>query len=342
MVASVANRGVLGNLISGNKVTGTGVLPGGVASSTKKTTGSGLGRYAESVQAEMDKSWATANSAFTPQELAIQKAISDQTAAILADSDRQAAEFAAQPKFIYRDTNAAWQNAQNTAASSVNPVYVDRMNQFLLEQKNYLSQTKAEIGAQKGALDTSLTQTNEDIATNKARTTEDTATTIAQNKLNEGNWQTTEGAEAYQQEEQARLALGDQGTMGRGAGQLGEAKITRNQASGVQTKAFDQERVTANLLKTRTFADLATKGKRAKQYTTTEKKNLDRQLSDYIVNQGTDLTEFKSSNESARLDALYSATDSQYKTDTANWLSTLGSQGYRPQDIGLATSNYGR
>lgn len=280
-------------------------------------------------------------SAFTPQELAIQKAMAANTAQLLADSQQRAAEFAAQPKFIYRDTNAAWQQAQNTAATSVNPHYTDLMNGFLTQQANALSQTQAETTANKTASDTTLGQTQQDIGTNQVRTAEDTATAIAQNQAKEGSWQTTEGANNTAAEDAARLAMGDQGIMGRGAGNLDTAKMARNLTSSDQTKAFQAERDTTNLLKTRTFADLETKGARAVSFNTTEKANLDRQLTDFITNQGTALEEKKQTNETARLQELYSATQGQYTTDTAKWIASLADQGYRTQDIGLAQSNYG-
>jgi hypothetical protein len=207
MVFNIADTGALGNLLSGNRVTSSGSLN---PSTGKRTTSTSTGTTTSSpsladwaasranpgapyisatAKAKVDAEYASKQ-----RDLAIQKAMSDQTAAILAASQQRAAEFAAQPKFIYRDTNAAWQNAQNTAASSINPVYVDKMNQFLLEQKNYLAQTTAETVAGKTASDVSLGQTQEDIATGKTRTAEDTATAIAQNQANEGAWQTTEGA----------------------------------------------------------------------------------------------------------------------------------------------------
>jgi hypothetical protein len=251
------------------------------------------------------------------------------------------ASIAAQPKLIYRDTNAAWQQAQNTAAVSINPVYVDNMNRFIAKQTADLTSKTGDINYSKTAADTTLTQTKEDIGTNRTRTAEDTASAIAQNLYNEGNWQTQEGAQNAVVEEQARLALGDQGIMGRGAGQLQEAKITRNQTSDQQTKAFQQERDVKKLLETRTFADLETKGTRAVQFNTTEKADLDRQLGDYITGQGLAKQQFTVDNELARIDRLFGATEGQYKTDTASWLASLAGTGARSQDIALATQLYG-
>jgi len=281
-------------------------------------------------------------SAYTPQELAMQKAVSDQTAQLVADSNQRAAEFAAQPKFIYRDTNAAWQNAQNTAATSVNPIYQDNLNRFITDQANKLSQSQADTTASKLASDTSLGQTQQDITTNTARSNQDTASAIAQNQAKEASWQTTEGNANTAAEDAARLAMGDQGIMGRGAGQLDTAKLARNLSSSDQTTAYQAQRDTTNLLNTRTLTDLQTKGSRAIDFNTTEKANLDRHLTDFITNQGTALASEKVSNENARLNDLFGKTQSQYKTDTANWISSLAGQGYRTQDIGLAQQNYGR
>lgn len=368
----LANSGTLRNLISPNYTTGTSFMssnntPGDYSSLLGKTiqgylasaNGTGGVNYSANGKPITNTIYgqntgfdtgaierAAANSATTSPAVATPTTPAEDpritAAKIEADvqAARDAAAVAAQPKLLYRDTNAAWQTAQNSAAFSVNPVYTDYLNNFITGQKNKLLQNTAEIGAQKGALDTSLTQTNQDIATGKARSTQDTATTIAQNKLNEGNWQTTEGAQAYLQEEQARTAMGDQGTAGRGAGQLGEAKITRNQASKVNTQAFTQERDTANLLKTRTFADLTTKGTRAKKYTETEKANLDRQLGDFILNQGSDLTEFKSTNEQARLDRLRGTTQSEYNTGLGAWLAEQAKGGARAQDLAASRQYY--
>lgn len=262
------------------------------------------------------------------------EALNRQTAAIQA-------QIAAMPKLIYRDTNAAWQQAQNTAASSVNPVYQDNLNRKLNELATLRRQQTENVTAAKTAEDTTLQQTQEDIGVNRQRTAEDTASAIANNLQAEGTWQTQEGQQADAQEEAARLALGDQGIMGRGAGQLETAKIQRNQTSDQQTREFQQDRETKQLLQTRTFQDLDTKGTRAVKFNETQKADLDRSLRDFIENQAIEEQNFRASNEAARLSALFDATQNQYKTDTANWLSSLWKSGARQQDIALATQVYG-
>jgi len=271
---------------------------------------------------------------------------SDDYAAQAAALDRQTqaiyAQIAAQPKLIYRDVNQAWQAAQNKAASSVNPVYQDNLNRILQAAQNAISQQTAETGAQKAQSDTDLQQTQEDIGTQQQRTSEDLASAIAQSQQNEANWQTQEGMQADQDETAARTALGDQAQEGKGAQALETSKIVRNQNSAQQTQDFTNERETKNLLATRTFQDLDTKGNRAVELNTTQKANLDRQLNDFITNTNLDTAAKKAQNEADRLGALYDATNQAYKTDTANWLAQLAKSGARSQDIALTTQVYGQ
>lgn len=286
-----------------------------------------------------------------PQKLATSYNVgAEEAARKLADSqnaalDRQTAaiyaQIAAQPKLQYRDVNAAWQNAQNKAASSVNPVYQDNLNRKLTQLATLRSQKTADINASKTAEDTTLTQTNEDIATNRQRTVEDTASAIAQSRTNEAGWQTQEGMQADADETAARLALGEQGTAGKGAGALETQQIVRNQDSAKATQDFTNERATKELLASRTFQDMDTKGVRATQFNATQKANLDRSLDDFVANQGLEEQDFRATNEANRLAALYEASSQTYKSDTAAWLASLQKSGARAQDIALTAQVYG-
>lgn len=273
-------------------------------------------------------------------EVAAKLAADAQNAAVDRQTQAIYAQIAAQPKLIYRDVNAAWQGAQNKAASSVNPVYQDNLNRKLAQMAAARTQRTADINASKAAEDTTLAQTQQDITTAQQRTAEDTASAIAQSQANEGNWQTQEGMQADQAETAARLALGDQGQMGKGAGSLETQQIVRNQDSAKATQDFTNERATKQLLATRTFQDLNTKGNRAVEFNTTQKANLDRSLNNFITNQGLEEQDFRASNEAARLAALYEATQQTYKSDTAAWLASLNGKA-RSQDIALTAQVYG-
>lgn len=273
-------------------------------------------------------------------EIAAKLTADSQNAALDRQTQAIYAQIAAQPKLLYRDVNAAWQQAQNKAASSVNPVYQDNLTRKLQQLATARSQQQAQTDAEKAAEDTTLAQTNEDIQTNRVRTLEDTQSAIAQSQANEANWQTQEGQQADQAETAARLGVGDQGQMGKGAGDLEFQKIVRNQGSAQATSDFTNERATKQLLSTRTFQDLDTKGTRATEFNTTQKSNLDRSLNDFITNQGLEENEFRATNESNRLSALYDATQNTYKSDTASWLASLVGKA-RSQDIALTSQVYG-
>lgn len=262
-------------------------------------------------------------------------ALNRQTAALQA-------QIAAQPKLIYRDTSAAWNAAQNSAASSVNPVYQDNLNREIQKQADALAAQQGTATANKAAADTTLAQTQQDIQTAGQRSQEDTANAIALNQQQEGNWQTQEGQQSDVAENNARLAAGDQGIMGRGAGALEQSTINRNATSDQQTQSFANDRDTKAMLNTRTLADLSTKGNRATELNTTQKADIERSLNDFITGQTDELGSFKASNEADRLSALYQATQQQYSTDTANWLASLSKSGARAQDIALASQVYGK
>lgn len=291
------------------------------------------------VQMYAKQAYAQYQAGRTP-EVAAKLAADSQNAAIDRQTAAIYAQIAAQPKLIYRDVNAAWQSAQNKAASSVNPVYQDNLNRKLQQLATARAQQTADINAQKAAEDTTLQQTQEDVQTNRVRTAEDTASAIAQSQQNEQNWQTQEGMQSDADETAARLALGDQGQMGKGAQSLETQKIVRNQGSAQATQDFTNERATKELLATRTFQDLDTKSTRAVQFNTTQKANLDRSLSDFITNQGLEENEFRATNEANRLAALYDATQNTYKSDTAAWLASLVGKA-RSQDIALTSQVYG-
>lgn len=265
-----------------------------------------------------------------------------QNAAIDRQTQAIYAQIAAQPKLIYRDVNAAWNQAQNKAASSVNPVYQDNLTRKLKELSTARSQKTSLINSDKLAADTTLKETQEDIGTQKVRTGQDLNSALEQSRYQEGQWQTQEGREADVNESQARIGLGDQAQEGLGAQSLETQKIVRNEGSAAATKDFTDSRASKELIATRTFQDLDTKNTRSVQFNTTTKKNLDRELSHFITNQGLEEKSFRAQNEAARLAALYAATENVYKTDTASWLSSLAKGGARSQDIALTTQVYGR
>ena len=252
------------------------------------------------------------------------------------------AQAAATPRLPTLNTADARAKAQSTAAAAVNPVYQDKLNNQLERYALQRSQQTAETNANKLASDTSLSQTREDIGTDRTRTTEDTQSAIDKSLYNEDQFQQTEGSQFDVANREARTAVGASGLTESGLGQQGLETMTdeRNRASEAQLKDFTDQRATQELFKTRTFEDLGTKENRSIELNDVTKGNLDRQLNDYIAMQAQDERDFRLDNEAQRQDALFGATNQQYSTDIQTWLAGLKAAGWRDQDIALAASVY--
>ena len=252
------------------------------------------------------------------------------------------ASAAATPKLPTLDTAAARSNANNKALGVVNPVYADKLNNQLQKYALLRTQATDNTNVDKTAADTSLINTNQDIATDMGRTAQDTQTAIDKSLYTEGQFQQTEGQQFDATNRADRGAIASAGLTESGLGQqqLEQSQIDRNRASTNQLKDFTDQRATQELFKTRTFEDLGVKGVRATELNTTSKANLDRSLTQFIDMQNLDIKETRLNNESDRQAALYGATNDIYATDVQTWLAGLKGAGWRPQDIALAAQVY--
>lgn len=264
------------------------------------------------------------------------RAMERQTAAIYA-------QIAAMPKLPTYNTADAWARASNSAASSVNPVYQDKLNNKLAEFRANVNQATVNTTRGKEDLATSLRQSVEDINLNRDRTTQDVASKIAESQYQEGRFQDTEGTEFDKANREARTATAISGLTESGLGQqaLEEMQTTRNENSADQVRTFENSRQAQELFKTRTFEDLATTETRKTQLTTRQQEDLDIELGNFIENTGIQETQFRHQNESERLGAIYDATKATYGNDIRQWLGGLQGQGLRSQDIEAAYRVYG-
>lgn len=267
------------------------------------------------------------------------------TAAMIAAMNRQTAELRRQidsmPKLPVYNTADAWARAQSKAASSVNPVYQDKLNNKLAEFQAGIRQKTEETTRGKEALSTKLAQDIEDIAINRQRTGEDVNAKIAESLYQEGRFQDLEGTQFDRENRQARTELAQAGLTqsGLGAQQLEDAELGRNETSADQVRTFKNEQQAQELFKTRTFEDLSKSETRKTQLTDVQKKDLDITLSNYIENTNIAETQYRWQNEAERLDALFGATTNAYNTDIRNFLASLQGKA-RPQDIALASQVY--
>lgn len=271
----------------------------------------------------------------------------DPYASQMAAYDREIAQLRAQieamPKLPTYNTTEAWARAQKTATKAVNPVYQDKLNNQLNIYKAKKTQKTTEVTRGKEDLDTQQRYLMEDIGTDKVRTEQDTASKIAESLYQEGQFQDAEGTAFDRANRQARSELATAGLTTSGLGQqaLEEQVLERNIASADQVRSFENQRATQELLKTRTFEDLDTKGTRGQELTTRQKQDLDIELNNFITNLGLEETQFRHNLEAERLGAVFDATQNAYNTDIRNWLAGLSGQGWRSQDIALAYQVYG-
>lgn len=253
------------------------------------------------------------------------------------------AQLAAQPRLPTFDYSANYARAQSTAASTVNPVYEDKLNQYLKGKQLKINQQTETSTRNKEDIGTALAQALEDAATERNRTSEDTETTLGDITANEGSFQRQEG----RQFDAARTALlGDVANAGLtesglGQGSVATATTDRNLASEDQTREFNNQRRDTNTAFTRKMSDLDKVEGRQKGSSARKTEDEDIALRNFIDNQNYDEELFRVQNETERAGAINSATQSAYDRIIAQTIASLAGSGSRAQDIALFKQVYG-
>lgn len=252
-------------------------------------------------------------------------------------------QLAAMPKLPVYNTADAWSRAQSKAGSVVNPVYQDKLNNQLAIYNAKRTQESQITTRSKEDLDTNYGQLLEDTATERGRTAEDVATNLNEINYQEGQFQDQEGKQFDTQNRADRVALAEAGLSqsGLGAQKLENSVIDRNTMTDDQLRTFDNQKLAQQTVQKRAFEDLDRKDTRGAQLTERQKQDLDIQLENTLTNIQLDENVFRAGNEADRLGAMYTATQQAYNTDIRNWLASLSKQGWRAQDIALATQVYG-
>jgi hypothetical protein len=249
----------------------------------------------------------------------------------------------AQPKLPKFDYAGSMARAGATAASTVNPVYQDKLNQYLAKAQAALGQKTVDVTRNKEDIGTALAAALEDSATSRTRTNEDTTTQLGDVAANENSWQRQEG----RQFDAARMALlgstADAGLTesGIGQGQVASAVTDRNLASEDQTRTFNNQRRDIQTVGSRTLQDLDKSDVREKAGSQRATENQDIDLNNFIQNSSLDEQSFRASNEAERVGAINSATQSAYSQIVAQTIQALAGSGARAQDIGLFKQVYG-
>lgn len=253
------------------------------------------------------------------------------------------AQLAAQPRLPTYNTAAAWANAQKAATAAVDPVYTDKLNQYLqAAQLGKTVQTRKQ-GEQEADIASTLTNQTADNATTRIRTGEDQTTRLGDVGTNEVNYQADSGT-AFDQARTALLGdIANSGlvTSGIGQGKVASTTAQRNQTDNEQTQQFDASRRDINTTATRSFEDLATSDTRNTSAAATGTARSKQELQDYIDNANIEEQGFRMNNEADRQAAISQATGAEYKTAVQQFIASLVGSGARAQDIALASQVYG-
>lgn len=214
--------------------------------------------------------------AYQKQQLAAGQALLDQIKAMSA------------PKpFVYSNFNTAANSAKarSQAEQAVNPLYTKKLQDYLDQQRTYQQRQEADTATASKTLDEALANTLQANELTKQRTGEDVAANIAGINTQAENYQ----ADSGDQFNQARLALlrgGQDVGAGLGAQEVARQQQQRNTQEGRQVETFNEAKRGQELVKTRTFEDLARSGELATKGTGEQKKALQLSLSRYIQDQG--------------------------------------------------------
>lgn len=221
------------------------------------------------------------------------------------------------------DTSAAQARARSAAEGNVNPLYTKALNDFITNQKVQTERQKTDTATANQRLQEALSNSLQTIGTTRERTAEDTTNNINNINTQSDQFQADTGQAFDTARNQQAATQAQSGLLGSGlgAGQTAAAQTSRNTAEGRQATSFNVAKQQANLLKTRTFNDLATAETQANKQTGegTAQNNLN--LSRYIEDTATALENEKTSLEQSRLGAVAAQLPSYYSNELNKFYS---------------------
>lgn len=263
--------------------------------------------------------------------------------ALAAQTRNLMAQLAAQPKLPSFNYGASMASAQATAANTVNPVYQDKLNQYLAKAQATLGQKTTDVTRKKEDIATALAQALQDSELGRQRATEDNTNAMGDITANENSWQRQEG----RQFDTARTGLlvdtANKGLTESGLGQgvVDSAVTDRNLASADQVRGFDNQKRDTETLFNRKLSDINTSDERSRGSAQRSTQDQEIDLNNFIQNANLDEQSFRANNELDRIDAINNATQSAYQQIVAQAIQALSGSGARPQDIALFKQVYG-
>lgn len=206
--------------------------------------------------------------------------------------------------------NAINAQAQSSAASTVNPLYTQYLNQYLQEESANQTAAQAQntlnIQGQQSALGNTLAQNT--LSENAASRTN----ALTQGNINaqQQNYQLQSGNAQNQklQALQGNIGTGNLSSSGLGQQQIYQAENAKNTADAAQAGQFQYQRDQGNLSAQDTFAQLA----QSSAYATTAEGQQEAQtnfnLNDYLRQAAYSDSQYRQANESSRQLALTATT----------------------------------
>ena len=246
------------------------------------------------------------------------------------------------PRIARYDSMAGYNKAREMAAAAKNPIYNQKMTDFINRQNQLLTRQKTDVTNQKGALDQSLARLLEDSGVMRARATEDRDSNVEDIQATRAAEARAEGLDfdaAYRAMTEG-LGAANMAESGLGQQQIGDAIAARNTMSNEQVRQTENKIDAQNTLLGRTFQDLEVSDPRNTEDTTAKKTQLDLDLERFIDDQAYDRDQFKKTNELDRQLAISQATSGYQRQLVDQWINSLAGAGYTAEEIGIAASIY--
>lgn len=246
------------------------------------------------------------------------------------------------PRMVTPNLTSIYSQAQTQAENAVNPRYQQLMTDFLAKQAQDLRVQQDAANQGTAAADTTLQQNLQDTALQRSRTSEDTASSIADTAAAQ-DFAEKSGGLTYDTASRAlNEGLGAAGTAesGLGQGQVQDAKTAENLQSNEQLRQSDNKEAAATTLMNRTFEDLGTSDTRSTAANTTAKNDINVNLQTFIAGQGQDLTAEQHNEDIEKAGDILVAKNNDAGQLIDQWLQSLSGQGYTAQEIANAASIY--
>ena len=218
----------------------------------------------------------------------------------------------------------AYNSAYGQAAGSVNAMYDKYLNTFLDQQRNAMAKQQNIYQNTQQSYDTALKNTEEANKLTGERSQQDFYQAKDQTNLQQDQFQTDSGTEfAISRIEEARKTAQSGATGGLSAQKTANTQEARNTGEARQVEKFDQEKYNQELVKARTFEDLAISSKLAQEKTATGKKAAQFDLDNYIIASQLEERSYRDKDQENRNKDIIEERNRIAREQYQNWLGTL-------------------